>query len=112
MENLYGQLGSVITLVISVAGLGAGLWLVVELLKIAINTIGGVLPADIKLGGQKTWFIAAFVAAGYVLGLDVNVLGDFSAFDGFDPDILASINTVLLTFGANTWHDKVFGVKS
>lgn len=111
MEDLYGTVVDVISLVVKLIVYGGGLWFVVELAKNGINVLGELGPEKLNfsLGGKKTWFLAAFIAMGYVLNVDISYLSDFDSLSGVDADFVKTINAALLAIGANTWHDRVFG---
>ena len=108
MDQLFSNVTIVALLVVTFFGLGAGGWFSTEIVKTFANMIGSKLPGSFKLGGRSTWVVAAFVAIGYVFGLDIDMLGDFEAFKGLDVELLQVINAALMAMGANLWHDKVF----
>ena len=108
MDQFFGNVTIVLLLIVTFLGMGAGGWFSTEMLKNLANIIGDKLPGSFRLGGRATWVVAAFVAIGYVFGLDINALGDFEAFDGLDAEFLQVINAALLSIGANLWHDKIF----
>lgn len=113
MEDFYGTAINVITLVVKLALYGGGLWFVVELAKNGINILGELGPEgfNFSMGGKKTWFLAAFLAMGFVLGIDISYLGDFESLSGIDATFIKTVNAALLAIGANTWHDRVLGVE-
>lgn len=108
MENFFDILAVIAILIATFAGLGAGGWFSTEIVKTLANIIGARLPSTFQIKGRASWVVAALVALGYVFGLDIEMLGDFTAFEGLDADMLQIINAALLAMGANLWHDKVF----
>ncbi len=108
MELLFDNIAIVLLVIVTFFGLGAGGWFTTEAVKILANMIGDKLPGSFRLQGKATWLVAALVAVGYVLGFNIEMLGDFSAFEGLDVQALQVINAALLAMGANLWHDKVF----
>lgn len=108
MDLLFDNIAIVLVVLATFAGLGAGGFFTTEAIKVLANLVGEKLPGTFRLQGKATWVVAALVAVGYVLGFDIEMLGDFSAFEGLDVNALQVINAALLAIGANLWHDKVF----
>lgn len=51
--------------------------------------------------GDKTFFLALIMAFVYVAGFDLDVFGDFSAFDSVNPVLLDLMQTALITYGGH-----------
>jgi len=84
-----------------------GVKYLVSLLSDAVSSVSWLQKplGYISLKGKKTFIFSIVVAAIYIMGFDVDFLGDFSAFDGIDPMYAKLAQAAIVTLGSNFVND-------
>lgn len=103
MEILENLLKTVLLLLVLGLGTERGTQLVKEFLRVVGSKI-----AWLNFSDKRSFLLAAVVAffVTYFFGVDVTQY--LQILDGFDPNLVQLVNSLLLMFFSNTIHDKFF----
>lgn len=94
-------------LVVALFAIGIGSERGTQLIKVFWNLLTDKFAPFLNLKDQRSFILAAAVAFFVTFYFNVDLTQFLRLFDGFDPELLKTVNALLLFFASTKIHDKV-----